>query len=681
MTEGFWSRSLHRLAPALIGALLLLAACGGEPPPPPAPPPPPPPQHKFAPTPLAASQLDQAWQQMYQGYYPKARETFSNLFKSATEDKDKAAAMLGLARLELAQGRRKEAVRWLDLLLQAAPEGPASVEGAYLLAKLARQGNDATGMRRALTSLVKNPVLDLDPSQYDQVLKYLLAEAGRQRLANGVVRTIRYQAHQPLSPAYDELTGALARIAADMDPERLARLLATERDPDLRTPLMLGLAWAYMNKGDVEQAGRLVAQLKGLRLAPAWEKQVALVAKEASQAGNADIKSVGVILPLSGDRAQLGRGMLAAVKLGLGMAGASGNPPSVHVEDSRSNPLKAALAVNRLVRQKNVSAIIGLVDDECAQAAASRAQSLGVSLICLNPDSGVVKTGQFVFNDNFTPAQEIAAALGYVVNTRNTKGTSGADVAVGVTQVEFGNENFVKPIWLSVLAPNDDSGHSYARLIQGWARKNKSRVLRVEFYDPAARDFARPVKSLLQLPQKNFRPKAPGAPQPVIDFHALYLPDTPKRVAILAPQLHYWGLTGVTLVGTRSWRDPWLAETAGRYLEGCVFSDAFDPTSSRPMVTGFMEGFQAATGRRPGTMDALAHDSALMLAKVLSANKQPKSRQDVQRALAGLVDVEGVCGGLTVLPNRVIKKDLTNFTIQGGAIVSLGSSAAPKGSR
>lgn len=672
-------------APAWLGVLLLLllvAACGGEPNSGPVEPPAPmPPQKRFAPSPLAASQLDHAWEQMLQGDYPKARETFTNLFKSATSDKDKAAAMLGLARLDMAQGRRKEAAHWLELLLQASPEGPASVEGAYLLAVMARQAKDTAGLRKALASLVKNPVLDLQPEQYDDVLAYLLSQAGRGRLADGVVRTIRYQAHQPLSPAYDELTGTLGRIAAEMDPERLARLLATERDPQLRTPLMLGLARAYLDKGDFEQARRLQAQLKGLRLAPAWEKQVKLVGREVGEAGNADIRSVGVILPLSGERAELGRRMLEAIKLGLGMAGSGASPPAVHVEDSRSDPMNAAMAVNRLTREKNVAAIIGLIDDDCAQAAASRAQSLGVSLISLNRDSKVVKAGQYVFNNNFTPAREVKAALEHVVNRRNAKEISGATLAVGHSQVEFGDENFAKPVWVSVMAPDNDQGHDYARLIQGWARRNKGRVLRVEFYSPSARDFASKVKSLLQLPQRDFRPNAPGAPHPVIDFHALYLPDDPKRVAILAPQLRYWGLTGVTLVGTRSWHDPWLAESAGRYLEGCVFPDAFDPNSGRPPVVSLMEGFRAATGRKPVTMDALAYDSALLLAKVLFAAKPPKSRQDVQRALSGLSGVEGACGMLNMSPERVVLKNLTCFTIQGGAIVSLGSPAPGKAGR
>ena len=171
----------------------------------------------------------------------------------------------------------------------------------------------------------------------------------------------------------------------------------------------------------------------------------------------------------------------------------------------------------------------------------------------------------------------------------------------------------------------------------------------------------------MHLPPGSYRPGRPDSPQPVINFQALYIPDGPERVGMLAPQLAYYDVTGVTLLGTSLWHDPRLVEVAGRYLSGCVFPDAFDPQSKEPEVLDFVSEFRKALGKDPNVLDAHGYDAAVLLRRLTDNPNPPRTRQAFRQALADLKNVRGVCGELSVGPDRVVHKKLKLFTVRQGA--------------
>ncbi|MCB0415850.1 MAG: ABC transporter substrate-binding protein, partial [Bdellovibrionales bacterium] len=72
-----------------------------------------------------------------------------------------------------------------------------------------------------------------------------------------------------------------------------------------------------------------------------------------------DPQTIGVILPLSGKHATVAERTLRGLQLGLGVFGSDRSNYSLAVLDSNSNPDQAAEAVERLVVEDNVIAIVG----------------------------------------------------------------------------------------------------------------------------------------------------------------------------------------------------------------------------------------------------------------------------------------------------------------------------------
>ena len=133
----------------------------------------------------------------------------------------------------------------------------------------------------------------------------------------------------------------------------------------------------------------------------------------------------------------------------------------------------------------------------------------------------------------------------------------------------------------------------------------------MESYDPTQTDFANQIKKLVGLyyPRPEIEvmdeskqvtdtqdltekseaaaPEEPTEeePLPIVDFEAIFIPDVYSQVGLIAPQLAYYDVTGIKLLGTNLWNSPKLVEMAAPYLQGSIFVDGFlarTPATLRP---------------------------------------------------------------------------------------------------
>jgi hypothetical protein len=141
---------------------------------------------------------------------------------------------------------------------------------------------------------------------------------------------------------------------------------------------------------------------------------------------------------------------------------------------------------------------------------------------------------------------------------------------------------------------------------------------------------------------------------------------------MIAPQLAYFDVLGVQLMGTSLWHDPRLISVGGRYVEGCLFPDAFNRQSPEPLVRRFSRDFRQALGSAPGTVEAHGFDAGLLLRKLMQQSDPPATRAEMRSRLAGLAGLRGVCGLLSVGPQRRVQKELVLFTVKDGRFVPLG---------
>ena len=159
-------------------------------------------------------------------------------------------------------------------------------------------------------------------------------------------------------------------------------------------------------------------------------------------------------------------------------------------------------------------------------------------------------------------------------------------------------------------------------------------------------------------------------PKPNPGFEALFIPDFSYRVAMIAPQLAYYDIRGVRLLGTSGWDSPELLKGDPGHLQGAVFVDGFFTDSFRPEVNDFIEAFYTAYGREPDTMEALVYDAADIAVKLLLENRG-ETRDAFRKSLLQIKGHRGVSGRTSFPASRDAEKDLFILTVKDGRIVQV----------
>jgi ABC-type branched-subunit amino acid transport system substrate-binding protein len=273
----------------------------------------------------------------------------------------------------------------------------------------------------------------------------------------------------------------------------------------------------------------------------------------------------------------------------------------------------------------------------------------------------------------------------------------------------------------AILYPDEKYGWRYMNLFWDQVVENGGTVNAVEAYDPNGTDFAEPIKKMAGLfynvPADLNRKSSPspsrgalnlaadrymhnpilgidpvarisGIPLdretlddidrrnttredqygPTVDFDAVFIPDAPKKAGLVIPQLAYYDIRDVYLLGTNLWNSEELLEMSGRYMKNTLIADAFFAGSSSDVVKTFVADFREAFGRVPGVIEALAYDSAMM---VFSTMRQTAtdSRRDLKQALLQMEPFKGVTGPTRFQPNGEAEKSLQMLRIKRGRFV------------
>jgi len=137
---------------------------------------------------------------------------------------------------------------------------------------------------------------------------------------------------------------------------------------------------------------------------------------------------------------------------------------------------------------------------------------------------------------------------------------------------------------------------------------------------------------------------------------ALYIPASERQIRQLAPQLRYFGLTDIEVLGNEAWVSADVLRTVGAdMLEGTVASTPMPPDSS---LTGWPDFVREYEARYRHTLDnpypALGYDAAsLALEGIRLAGGRP---EDVAEALGRIRDFRGATGVLSIEEGRVTRR-------------------------
>lgn len=368
--------------------------------------------------------------------------------------------------------------------------------------------------------------------------------------------------------------------------------------------------------------------------------------------------TLGCLLPLSGPYQIFGEKILKCIELALAQYNSQSNhlPIKMIVKDTESDPDKAALAVQEL-SEKRVGAIIGPLTTHALEAAALEAQEERIPIITLSQEDNITEIGDYVFRNFITPKMQVEAIVSYAIDV------------LGLSR-------------FAILYPDDEYGTRFMTLFQDKVMAYGGDVVKVEPYDPDKTDFAEPIKNLVEF--QNELPEYPKNKEahstvkqhkPIINFEAIFIPDGPKTSGLILPQLAFYDIVGVKLLGTNLWHSDRLIEMAKQFVQGAIMVDGFFAESDSQKVKNFVRMFEKTFSEKPGFIEAVAYDTTMMLFQLVSRS-DIQSRSELKDEIINFLNFQGVTGITSFDNTGNVNKKLYLLKIIGDKFVELKNRSA-----
>ena len=137
---------------------------------------------------------------------------------------------------------------------------------------------------------------------------------------------------------------------------------------------------------------------------------------------------------------------------------------------------------------------------------------------------------------------------------------------------------------------------------------------------------------------------------------------------LIVPQLAYFDVVDVYLLGTNLWHSASLIRIADQYVQGAVMPDGFFAESSSPEVRNFVATFEETYQEKPDFIEAVVYDSALMLFNAVS-RPNIQYRNQIRDELIHLNNFPGITGNTRFDENGEAQKKLYLLRIRGKRFV------------
>lgn len=370
-------------------------------------------------------------------------------------------------------------------------------------------------------------------------------------------------------------------------------------------------------------------------------------ASAASPSVARDIVRVGIMVPLSGSAARVGRDLLDAAQLAL----FDFTPPrfELRVYDSGSNPVIAASAAAR-AQEEGVRILLGPLFSESVSAAADVLRPHGIPVYAFSSDRLVGGNGVYVAG--FFPEAQIARTV---------------DFAVRRGMFRFAS-----------LVPDDAYGGRMNAAFSSAVQTVGGEVVTSRFYPFDTEGKTATVRSLAQYDAraaalKREKQRLAGKSDPIskralerletldtigdVGFEALMLPEGGEEILQLSPLLAFFDIDPVQikLLGTWIWDDPALGKEPS--MLGAWF--AAPPRESR---LRFVDRFRETYGRVPDRLATLAYDGVALsavLARAIGPEGAPYASENLENA-DGFAGVDGI---FRLLPSGEVERGLSVLEI------------------
>jgi branched-chain amino acid transport system substrate-binding protein len=324
---------------------------------------------------------------------------------------------------------------------------------------------------------------------------------------------------------------------------------------------------------------------------------------------------IGVLLPLTGNAANLGNSARRGIELAVdeinGEGGINSKKVTVYYVDDQDDPAQAAAAMTKLIKEQKVPSVIGSISSFVTIAIAPIADQNKVVLLSpASEDPKISGLGDYLFRNCYTEDYEAKQMARFI----------GTDIKAKKIGIMYVNTNY---------------GAELAQAFTDNFTKLGGKVVDAEIFDSGATDFQAQLNNIKKL-------KPDG--EYIIGF---------RRLGMLLAQAKALGLSG-PFYSSMTFEDSTIIKTAGKAANGVIYTyPAYNPASKDEQVVDFVNFFQKKYDMIPDIYAANSYDAMKILA--LAIQQAGTKAEKIKEALYTMKDYPGVTG-------------LTSFDLNGDAV-------------
>ena len=346
----------------------------------------------------------------------------------------------------------------------------------------------------------------------------------------------------------------------------------------------------------------------------------------AGVASAQDVIKVGEYASLTGGSASFGQQSHKGTQLAIdeinAAGGVLGKKLLLITEDDQSQAGQATTAVQKLVAQDKVVAVLGEVASSKSREGAPICQENHIPMISpASTNPKVTEVGDYIFRVCFI------------------------DPFQGTVMAKFALSRGWKKVALLTDVKQDYSV-GLAEFFVKYFKEHGGEIVRDQKFFSGDKDF-RPQLTSLKAAQPD----------------AIFVPGYYAEVALIGKQARLLGLK-MPLLGGDGWIGDSLLKVAGNSLDGSFISSHFFAEDQNPVVQNFVRKFRAKYNNdMPDDMAALGYDSAMILADAMKragTTEGPKLRD----AIAATKNHPGITGNITLDENRNASKPAVILRIE-----------------
>lgn len=330
-----------------------------------------------------------------------------------------------------------------------------------------------------------------------------------------------------------------------------------------------------------------------------------------------DVIKLGANLEMTGNNATFGQSAANGTKLAIkevnAKGGLLGKQLTLVIADNKSEAAEAANAMQKLITQDKVVAVIAPIASSSVIAGSQ-----------VNIDNKVLAISPTASNPKVTVDPDSGKVREYLFRA------AFIDPFQGAVMANFANTSLHAKTAALYIENSSDYAKGLGRFFKETFLKNGGTIVAEEAYLAKDTDF----KATLTKIKAN---------QPDVVF----VPGYYQEVGMVIKQAREMGLT-VPILGGDGWDSAKLPEIAGAAaLNNTFFANHYSPDDNSPAIATFVESYKKEYGQTPDAFAALAYDAAMM---VMEAMKRANTADPVKikDELAKTKDYAAVSGVITL---------------------------------